>query len=137
MKHKIALLAIIGIILLGLLFGYFKFNKPHQGVENSKAAFQISASQLFKNFSTDETSANKKYLGKVISVKGQVLSIQHSAEQNIIQLSGDENAGGISCLFSNAYKNGELDIKKNDEIVVKGKCSGFLMDVNLVDCIKE
>ena len=137
MKQRIAIPAIIGIVLLASLYGYYKYNRPHQGVESNKAAYQISASQLYKDFASDEESANKKYLDKVISVKGHVISIQHSGYQNIIQLNGEGNSGGISCLFSNTNQNVESDIKENDEITVKGKCSGFLMDVNLVDCIKE
>jgi hypothetical protein len=39
--------------------------------------------------------------------------------------------GEISCKM---FDNADSLYKKGEKIIVKGKCAGFLSDVNLVDC---
>lgn len=123
---------VIGI-LLACVIGYsiHKILRPHQNVSGTDASARISAAELYNQFINSEAEANKKWIGRVIEVKGVVSSITETGNFASIQL--NVNDGGINCSFLKT----DLDkkINKGDTVTIKGKCTGFLMDVNFVDCV--
>ena len=86
-------------------------------------------------YQNDEATANKKYLNKVIEVTGNIADIQNVNGSQIILLSTKDEMGGVNCQLSNSEKDKDITLKKSTTITIKGRCSGYLMDVNLVDCI--
>lgn len=138
MKVKLALAA-GGIVLLiiSAAVGWYLYNKPHTGVENVEADIHITAADLYNDFEHDEALANKKYLNKVIEVTGNVSEVQNVNGSQIILLSSTSDAGGVSCQLTNDENNKKSTVKKSTTITIKGRCSGYLMDVNLVDCLLE
>jgi len=136
MKVKLAIAAgSVIILIICVAVGWYIYNKPHQGVADIKPDVRITAADLYNDFQHDESLANKKYLNKVIEVTGAVSEVQNVNGSQIILISSGGDMGGISCQLANDENNKKVDIKKSATITVKGKCSGFLMDVNLVDCV--
>jgi hypothetical protein len=138
-KRTMKKIIIAVVIVLGSAFayGYYLFHKPHQGIANKDAAFTMESRQLFNEFDQNEAEANKKYLGKVITVSGKVADkgVDSKGAMSII-LEGGEMAG-VGCQFDkNALKDIQ-NVKKGQFIKVKGMCTGMLMDVVLVDCVTE
>ena len=129
------IISIAIVLLLLVAWGFYLYNKPHTDVSNIPASVSISAQELYHQFEQDETSANKKYLDKVIEVKGVVNEVQQSDTTLNILLSGGNGMGGINC--SIAEKNPSGNIHKNEMMTIKGRCTGFLLDVSLVDCVIE
>ncbi len=124
-----------GIVLLCFIgWGFYLYNKPHANTANQKADFIISTVDLYTAFQKDETTANKKFLGKVIEVKGSVYAVQTGTKNTNILMDASE-MGGVNCSFSNEEPHSLQSLKKGNIITVKGRCTGFLMDVNLVDCV--
>jgi hypothetical protein len=125
-----------GILLLTLIafLGLFLFNKPHEDTAGETADFNLSALDLYNSFQKDEPAANKKFLGKVIEVKGVVSVIQTEKANTDILLEASSSAG-INCSFLNKGNTLLQTPKRGDTITVKGRCTGYLMDVNLVDCV--
>lgn len=128
---------IIGAFVL-LLFivsgvGFYLYNKPRQSAESQTSTALLPAATLYKQYQDDEHVANQKYLGKTIEVQGLVSTISQGDTLEILSLSSNNAAGGINCQMFASGKNSS--IKVGDAITIKGKCTGFLMDVNLVDCI--
>ena len=134
MRRKMIIFIAIVLLLL-IAWGFYLYNKPHTDVSNIAASVSISAQELYQQFEQDETSANKKYLDKVIEVKGVVNEVQRSDTTLNILLSGGNGMGGINC--SIAKKNLSDNIHKNEMVRIKGRCTGFLLDVSLVDCVIE
>ncbi|MFT3701868.1 MAG: hypothetical protein QM802_05850 [Agriterribacter sp.] len=133
MRKKIIFFLVLVIVCLGV--AWYWYNKPRAGVENKKTDVALTAAQLYTAYNTDEQGSDKKYLNKVIEVKGSVDDIIINEKDAIIMLGLQAEGNGISCRFSSAddIKSGKL--KKGMEVQVKGKCAGFNMDVNLTDCI--
>ena len=71
-KKIILFIIIIGII--GAIVMYL-WNKPHRDIAAAKEDFIISATDFYKEYSANETSANAKYLDKVIAVEGVISAI--------------------------------------------------------------
>lgn len=72
------------------------------------------------------------YEGKVLQVHGQVLMLQ--TNDSIASLILDaENAmmGGVNCSFNHT----DVQVERRTEVIVKGRCQGFLTQVVLNNCI--
>ena len=96
----------------------------------------IAAPDLYALYSKYEDSANKKYLSKVIEVKGTVVEIDNQPDSLITILLGDPlQSGRVSCLLDNKQTAAATKILRGDFVKVKGICTGFLMDVELNRCV--
>ena len=131
MKKIILLLAIIAIAAAS--FGFYYYNKPRSGVSGVSPAYITDAKALFEEYTLDENAANAKYLGKALEVYGMVKSVETDdrGSMNVMINTGNE-MGTVNCQFE---KQDEMPvIAKGNAVLVKGFCSGLLMDVVLVDC---
>ncbi|MGN6493287.1 MAG: OB-fold protein [Agriterribacter sp.] len=130
-KKLMIFLAVIAIALLTALYWY---NKPRQGVAHKRADIRIGAGELVAAYNSDEQAADKKFLNAVVEVKGIIEEVQVSSHDAIVILSMQPTGGGVSCRFSPASKLDAAKFKNGMEVMIKGRCAGFNMDVNLVDC---
>ena len=125
----------IGILLICLAgWGLYKVYKPHRNVEGEDAVAILTATGLYNDFSTNESQANQKWVGKILEVKGVLSSITEAGNYVSLNLAAAAD-GGVNCSVLKKDMPQSNKISKGDSIIVKGKCTGFLMDVNLVDCI--
>ena len=128
-------LIVLILIMIGTAgaFGIYFYNKPRNGVSGMKPVAIEDARLLFTEYNTDENAANAKYLGKAIEVFGIVRSVEteEKGKMNIMIETGNE-MGAINCQFE---KQDEMpEVKKGSSVLIKGFCSGLLMDVVMVDC---
>ncbi|GGA99964.1 OB-fold protein [Puia dinghuensis] len=124
------------LLLIGLAWGWHLYEKPHRSAAGETVDVTIDADTLYHQYQADEHTADQKYLGKVISVTGRLTEIQHTGNSVIWILSTQPGGGGINCqLFPGTKVDPEP--KTGEKVTVKGRCTGFLMDVNLADCVPE
>jgi DNA/RNA endonuclease YhcR with UshA esterase domain len=126
---------ILGILILGIagaFIAYTMYNKPHVDVAETSADVSISANKILQDFSSDETTANAKYLDKIIQVKGEISSIKTENEIGVISLKTNNDFGSVNCHLSAASTKKITTLKMGQTITVKGICTGYLMDVILV-----
>ena len=127
------ILIIVLILAAGAAsYGYYLYNKPRSGVSEMKTAYVTDAKSLFSEFSTDENSANAKYLGKAIEVSGMVRSVDIDDRGTMNVAIETDEMGAVNCQFEKKDQMPEVTAGKN--VKIKGVCSGFLLDVVLVDC---
>lgn len=128
-----------GILLLILVlagYGYYQYQRPHQSAAGETTNVKIIADTLYNQYAGDEKACDGKYLNKVIEVSGKLSEIQHSGQSEIWILSTSSAAGGgINCQMFPGEKIPDPHPRAGDMVTVKGRCTGFLMDVNLSDCI--
>lgn len=130
---KRATIAGIGILLLALLLlALYWYNKPRTEIVKLKVDFDMTAVALYDDYIQNEVNADKKYLDKIISVTGNVVGVQQQ-QGTVIQLQAGNEMGGVNCRLVGQDKIDTTGMIKR-QITLKGRCTGFLMDVNLVDC---
>ncbi len=135
---KKIIFTILAIVILCLVWeAYHLYNKPHESVATETASNSINAVALYQQYQQNEHVADSLYLGKIIEVKGILSSIDTSSTTAILELSQQKDGGGISCQMFAQDKNASAYPAIGSNITVKGKCTGFLMDVSLVDCVTE
>jgi hypothetical protein len=119
------------IIVTGVVLYVFRSNPD--SVKKFKPDFTLTAREITSAFEEDENNANKLYLVKVILVKGIVKEVTTSDGENIIIYLDGTLTGGVSCLFKLDEISG-MEIKPGDTLSIKGKCTGFILDVVLTKC---
>jgi hypothetical protein len=125
----------IGILLICLAgWGIYMVYKPHRNVQGEDAAATLTATSLYNEFLKNESQANQKWVGKVLEVKGTISSVTEAGNYVSLNITATTD-GGVNCSVLKKDLPENYKLNKGDSIMVKGKCTGFLMDVNLVDCI--
>ena len=132
MKKKIIILIlIVGAALCA--YAYYMYNKPVAGLQSQKSVLTVDGNQLVSDYDNDETSANLKYLDKVITVRGQVEKIAQANDKTNVYLLSDNAMSSVICELDESQNTDH--IMEGDVIKIKGLCTGFLMDVVLVRSI--
>ena len=125
----------VGILLLFIAaWGIYKVTLPHRNASGEQSVATLSAKNLYNEFQSTENDANKKWVGKVIEVSGSISSVIESGNYISIDLRASAD-GGVNCSLLKKDLDSGDKFKPGDSITIKGKCTGFLMDVNLVDCV--
>ncbi len=120
-------LFVIALLGFGIVKGYLYYlnNKPHRDVTKEQGV-QVTAQQIFDEFMTNETAANRKYLNKAIQVTGEVAEAKKNQDnKTVVLLKTSDPVFGVNCTFKE--EPGEL--QPGDAITFKGICTGFLSDV--------
>jgi hypothetical protein len=130
---KVALFAIIFLIIAGAGAGIYLFNKQHKDLGKTRPDFILTASDLQKAFENDEAAATAKYVKKIIEVSGIIESVNPGEDKSLnVTLKTESDLSSVICTFQQAA---ELSgIKAGDKIVLRGECSGYLTDVLLNNC---
>jgi tRNA_anti-like len=125
----------IGIFVIFLVaWGIYKATLPHRNAAGEQPIATISAIDLYSEFLHSENIADKKWVGKIIIVSGIISSVTQSGNYVSINLQAASD-GGVNCSILKKDLDEEFKFKAGDSVNIKGKCTGFLMDVNLVDCV--
>lgn len=132
MKKLIPIVILIAAIIGGTV-AYRMYNKPHRDIASEDAAFSLTANELFDAFEENEADANAKYLDQVVEVTGEVAEVtENSAGQAVITITAaNAMLGGVSATMQEA---GGVNISEGETATVKCRCTGYLMDVILVNC---
>ncbi len=132
---KIVLL-ILGLAILGGIYGYFQWNKPHQDIAASKEDLRIKSNDLLIAFENDETKANELYLDKLIIVNGVIKELEkNEMGETTVILATENDMSSIICNLDPLVKHNSKSLKVGQSVNLKGLCSGYLMDVVLDRCV--
>lgn len=130
-RRKLIILAGALLCLIAAGTGYYMYNKPRTSASESRTDKHITAQQLFEAFSRNEQQANSTYVNKVVEVKGTVTDIQKTGTSVSVLLSGESSMGGVNCSIIPGEEATLPEI--GESVLIKGLCTGMLMDVSIVD----
>jgi len=138
MKKRTVLWVIVTIVVIGLAgggYGFYEFFRTHADLSNVKPDYTLAASDLSSEFENDENAATQKYVDKVVQVTGPVASVELGSDSTINVTLRDEDAlSGVICSFQGRGLD-DVAVKKGDVAVIRGQCSGVLLDVLLNNCV--
>jgi len=130
---------ILGVLLVGALsvvgVWYFIFYRPTHHVRDiaSEDAIVVSAKDIVKEFQTNETASNTKYLNKVAEITGEVVEAKKDQTgKPTVTLKSDDS---FSNVFVTLRGDKQLDVKGGSTITIRGVVTGFLSDVVVNDGI--
>jgi len=130
MKRLLIFLAVV--VIAGGLYGIYLYNEKPADTRDENADFEISATNLVKEFSTSEETATKKYVDKILIVTGPIKEVNNLA--STLFLDGSDPLITITCSFYVDESDQLKKLKPGDAIQVKGKCTGKLIDIVMNNC---
>ncbi|MGN6400166.1 MAG: OB-fold protein [Flavisolibacter sp.] len=140
---KIILLVLVVIIAAAGFYAYREYNRTNKDLKDSKAEITTDAAALIAAFEKDSSSANKKYIDKLIAVSGSVKSIDKDGNPVVIALGQSGEMSSVQCSMDSTHATDYKAVKEGDQITIKGKCTGgqtqdlFGTDVILNRCVLE
>ncbi len=136
-RRSVFLLLFAAIIFIGAIFIYKIWNKPFKD-PLSGDAIKVSATQLFADFSGNETEAQKKYVpqklgDKKLEIAGEISEIGKNEDNEVYYIlkTGDENFG-VKCILDKGSESENAKVGNN--ITIRGFCTGYNMDVIVNRC---
>lgn len=134
-KLQKILLGIFFIVITAAGYGFYLLTKKPADVRKLSANYELTASKIVADYNTDENKANSLYLDKVVAVKGNIteVKIDPTGQATVFLDSGDPMAA-VTCSFYDEEATAAKTLKKGNEVIIKGKCTGKLMDVVLNKC---
>lgn len=129
---------LIGLIILMsivILYALNLYNKPHLNVEKTEADLVINIHELLDDYKNDENLANGKYVDQVIQISGEISEINIENGNSIIIFKDSTGTSSVMCHMSPEENLKVLKLKKDGEIILKGICTGYLLDVILIRCV--
>ncbi|MEI8074904.1 MAG: hypothetical protein WCH78_09150 [Bacteroidota bacterium] len=133
MKNKKILIriSVIGLLLvIGIgLYAYKEYNRKNIDLTDAKPAFVISQTDLVNEFAKDQNTSNKKYLGKLIELSGNIKKIDTDANGfHTVILGTDSNMNSVRCSIDSSFNNKVHDLTIGSSITIKGICTGYNAD---------
>lgn len=133
-RKKKLILAGVFLCLAALAWGYYLYHKPRSGVVAVRTDSVVTADSLYGRFAANEQQADSLFSNKVVEVTGIVATVQPAASNAAVVLAANNDmGGGVNCSLA----AGQIadDLLVGQRVSIKGRCTGFLMDVNLVDAV--
>jgi hypothetical protein len=108
----------------GALIVWYVFNEKFEDTSKEKADFSIAASDLLKEFQTNDSLANKKYTEKIIAVTGIVSEIEAADTTANVKFSDSTTGNYIIFAFQQQDLAEAKKLQKGQTVSIKGSCSG-------------
>ena len=109
-----------GLLLAASAFAYYMYNKGPMDIKTA-SAIKVDAVQLYKAYVTDSTTAQKKYNGKVVEVKGTVAGISANQQnETLVLLASGEEGAHVNCTLEQEG----ITLAEGQQVVLKGICDG-------------
>lgn len=136
-KYKIIAGITVSLVVFACIYGYKQYSRRLPDTHALQAAFDLKATDLLRQFETDEATATAQYSGEVISVQGIIGSVQATDSSGTVFLNEDNSMTSVMCQFDSENFKEIRGLQKGELITIKGICSGYLMDVIMVRCVLE
>ncbi len=133
MKAKPVIIVVLIIAAIAAIVGYKYYNKPHRDAGKEEAAYTLEAMDLFNAFVDDESGASEKYVNLVLEVSGTVIDSKNTEDgTSTLMLEAGDPVFGVKCNLTHPLESNDM---RGEQVKVKGICSGFNMDVELMRCV--
>ncbi len=123
MKKYIFIVILIALVL-GVVYGFMLYNKPHRDIAAEKPTFNMSADELLTAFSGDEKQALEKFNGQVIAIHGNLGEVTTSNEGiHYAIIKGQD--GLLNCELDGDAFGVIQNLDKNTTVTLKGLFVGY------------
>src|SRR5688500_9427359 len=122
-RRTIIILCILIVIAAAGIYTYSEFNRKHPDMADVTSAFSIDAVELVKEFEKDDSSAEKKYLGKIVTVQGTLKEINDAGNSITIVLGDTASMLSVRCAMDTGFSLNTESMLKGSSLTVKGNCT--------------
>ena len=127
MKNKIITIAVAFIVIAAA--AYFYVNRKTQSLTDRRADYKISAIKFLEEYSADQVLSDKKYLGKIIQVDGNLKEVDVNDSGFLTFVLGEVGTmSSVRCSVDTSLILDQSTYKIGSAVSLKGECTGFNAD---------
>ncbi|MEO6233159.1 MAG: hypothetical protein ABJB11_01500 [Ferruginibacter sp.] len=131
----IGIFCLLIAVFAGAYF-YHEYQRELPDFTHAKPAVETTVATLIDEYENDEVKADQQYLGKPIQVSGLITEIVNQHDTLVNVFLGDTNSlHKVSCLLGKSQVESVKKYRHGQAVVIKGICTGYLMDVELNRCV--
>ncbi|MBK5270517.1 MAG: hypothetical protein JJE22_05825 [Bacteroidia bacterium] len=113
----------------GIWQGVSEYNRANKDFSNVTADIKIVATDLIQEYETNDSSANKKYLGKIIEISGVIKDIaKDEAGYYTVVLGDTASMSSVRCSMDSVHQQDAARQTIGSSATVRGSCTGFNKD---------
>ena len=128
-RRTLNIILILAALLLSFGYGWYEYHRESRSLSRMDAAYTSDAGQLIKEFEAGDAAAEKKYLGKVVEVKGKIREVEKDNDGHYTLVIGNaETMSAIRCSMDSTINNQLASIKEGQEVTVRGSFTGYQKD---------
>lgn len=127
-KKRIIIGGIVVVIMITAVYAWYQYNRTVQGLSDVRADYSVNATALINEFVNNEDSASKKYLNRILSVKGTIKSIESGEGSGTIVLGDTTDMSGVRCVLDSSAHSLTGSLHTGAVVTVKGAITGFSKD---------
>ncbi len=128
-RKKIMWALLLLVVGVGIWYGYRQYSRTNQDIARVRADVKLSAVDLVKEFEINDSSANKKYLGKIIETDGIIKEVRKDEAGYYTVVLGDTTKlSSVRCSMDTAYHEDAANLVLFSSAIVRGVCTGFNRD---------
>jgi hypothetical protein len=120
--------AILLVVIAAGIYTWREYTRPVKGLNRVDADVKVQATVLLQEFMTNETTANQKYMNKIIAVSGLVKTVDSSGGAYIIVLGDTSDMSSVRCIMEGNAVQPSAGIQRGAGVTVKGAITGFKKD---------
>jgi len=119
------------LIVFGILaVGSTDTDTDTQKVQSQTPSYTLTAEQLYREYDSNEVSADAKYKGKVIIVSGTIQDIgKDIMDDAYIVIGGRGFLDGVQCTFTKGQQSSVARLSKGQRVTVKGEVAGKMGNI--------
>lgn len=111
------------------VYAWKEFNRKNKDLTDVKADHSVQAVSWINEFASNDTAANTKYLGKVVSVEGMVKQIEKDEEGKYTLVLGDTaDMSSVRCSMDSVHAHNASSLQRGAPVTVKGIYIDFNKD---------
>jgi len=127
--RTIVVLVIIAAAVIGGIYGWNEYHRTNKSLSDIDAAYHVQSADLISEFDKSDSSAQQKYLGKVISVSGSVKKVEKDDRGDVtVVLGGGSGMSSIRCSMDSMYRQQAGILKEGEPATIKGSFSAYQKD---------
>ena len=128
-KKSIVILAILVVVAASAIYGWNEYHRKNDDLSGIKPAYSVAAVQLINEFNQNDSTANARYLGKVVSVNGMVKGVEKDEEGKYTVVLGDTtDMSSVRCAMDSTHAADATGLRRGQSVEVKGSFTGFKKD---------
>jgi hypothetical protein len=127
-KKRMIIGGLVVVIMMTAIYAWYQYNRTVQGLADVKADYSVDASALINEFVSNEDAAQKKYLNKILSVKGTIKGIEPGESAGTIVLGDTTDMNGVRCVLDSTANATTGSLQRGSLITIKGAITGFNKD---------
>ncbi len=137
-RTRIGCAAIVIIAAIVLIISLLAPGDNSEEYSPTATPIKVTAQALYEAYEENEVAADAKYDDKILEVRGIVESIgKDILDTPYIKLtSGAEyEVWGVQCMFDEKHESELARLTKGQITTIQGRCSGYLINVIVRDCV--